>query len=170
MQTARFFLLALFLVSCETFPTNTVRIESPAEEVSVHHIGTEYVPVNGSIEGLLATKVNVLQFSVRVRNCSPVALECYGRLKMEGSPEEQEHSIRFRTDIVDCVPIETGCTFNTLSTIEPETSYTLLRPKFPTNEYAPFMGDRGKVSEVTITEVWAFDEHGNSHTVELVSE
>ena len=167
MKTIRFFLLALLLVGCSSYPTNSIMLETPAKQVFVEHLGTDYVPVNSSVEGLLATKVNVLSFSVRVANFQPVALEFYGRLKMEGSPEIQEHSIRFRTDIVDFIPEETGFNFNTMNSLEPETQYTFLRPKFPTNEYAPFQGDQGKVLQVTITEVWAFDEDGDSYTVVL---
>lgn len=168
MQAIRFFLLALLLVGCNSFPTNTVDLEIPVNQVHLEHLSTDYVPVDACVDGLLATKVNVLSFSVRVKNFQPVALEFYGRLRMEGSPEDQEHSIRFRTDIVDFIPAETGFTFNTLNTLKPEKQYTLLRPKFPTNEYAPFVGDQGKVKEVTITEVWAFNESGDSYTVELL--
>jgi hypothetical protein len=167
MQAVRAFLLALLIVGCNSFPTNTIDHEFPVKQVYLEHLSTDYVPIQDCVEGLLATKVNVLSFSVRVKNFQPVALEFYGRLKMEGSPEAQEHSIRFRTDTVDLVPEAAGFTFNTLMALKPETQYTLLRPKFPTNEYAPFQGDQGKVIKVTITEAWAFDESGESFTVEL---
>ena len=168
MKVAVVLCVALAFVACENFPLNP-SIEPLSEKTaSIEHVRTEYVPAQAPIDGIAADKVNVLYFNLRVDNFKPVAVEFYGRAILEGPPVSEEHSIHFRTDKLTLEPVATDYEFNILSTIDPGVTYSLLRAKFPTNEYAPFEGEQGKVKMLTITEAWAFDEDGNSYSLELI--
>ena len=132
-----------------------VKFGGDALLVYVNHIGTDYVDVEPPGEGIVANKVNVLSFHIQTAYCRPVALEVFGRVVLEGPPGSQEHAIHFRTDTLFIEIDDAEYTFNILDHIDPGLTYTLVRPKFPTNEYTPFEGTQGMVKEVTITEVWA---------------
>lgn len=164
-----FIVLACMVGSaCEHFPLNPSREPLPEKTASIEHVRTEYVSAQAPSEGIAADKVNVLYFDIRVDNFKPVAVEFYGRAILEGPPGTNEHSIHFRTDSITLTPVATPYDFNILNSIDPGVTYSLLRAKFPTNEYAPFEGNQGKVTLLTITEAWAFDEDGNSHSLELI--
>ncbi|MCJ7813388.1 hypothetical protein MUP95_08770, partial [bacterium] len=109
---------------------------------------------------LTATKVNVLFFKIRAEHFTPSSIEIYGRALIQGPPESREQSIQYRTDSIVLNPEGTNYTFNTLQTIQADSTYMLVRPKFPTNEYSPFLGTQGMVEEISITEVWAYDAAG----------
>jgi len=168
MKYVTVFCVVLAFVACEHFPLNPSKEPLPEKVASIEHVGTEYVPAQSPMDGIAADKVNVLSFNLRVDNFKPVAVEFYGRAILEGPPASEEHSIHFRTDSLTLLPIATNYEFNILNTINPGVTYSLLRAKFPTNEYAPFEGEQGKVKLLTITEAWAFDEDGNSYSLELI--
>lgn len=165
-QVIIFFIFILF-ISCEKFPSNPSGEPAPTESVYIEHVSTEYVSTEPPGDLLTATKVNVLVFTIRADYFTPISLEIYGRALMDGPPESREHSIHFRTDSLIFNPAETGYTFNTLEALQAGSSYTLVRPKFPTNEYSPFQGTQGMVEELSVTEVWAYDAAGNKFPVDF---
>ncbi len=162
-------LLLLCAVSCERFPTNPPLTLPPGPSVTIEHLETDYVTVDTSINGIVSNKVNVLSFYMKTEHLTAKALEIYGRAVMEGPPDDVEHAILFRTDNVAFDIDGTGYDFNTLDWVYPESEFTLVRPKFPTNDYAPFSGDQGKIVSVTVTEVWAYDEKGNKISVNFTN-
>ena len=164
MKRITLFFFAILFLNCSKSPTGT-RFEPLA--VSIEHLGTEYVDADSTVDGLITTKVNILSFGIRSVNFRPKALEFYGRAIIHGPPENRVYAIHFRTDSVALNSTIAGFTFNIEEWIDPGSTYTLIRPKFPTNEYSPFQGLQGKVKEVSITEAWAFDENGNRFSVAL---
>ena len=160
--------LVLF-VSCDILSVSPLEGDASSERVFIDHNLTEYVPANPPQAGMTATKTNVLFFSIQVQNLECSAIEFFGRAVLEDDPGEEEHSIHFRTDMVQFNPTETGYTYNTLDQILPNTTYPIIRCKFPTNEFYPFDGDKGKVKCITITKVWAIDENGESWTIPFSS-
>jgi hypothetical protein len=167
MKRAFLVLLFFLVLTCDRFPSNPPETPQNSKVVFVEHFSTDYVPASPPVEGLLATKVNVMFFEMRVENFKPKAIEFYGWALIDGPPEYQKRAIHFRTDSLVLNPEETGYTFNAMEWIEPGSSYVFIRPKFPTNEYSPFEGTQGMVKEVTITEVWAFDENGEKFSVSV---
>jgi hypothetical protein len=162
-------LIAITLfVTCEKFPSNPAQIREEARIASVTLAETRYIQVDPPGEGLVASKVNILCFKVRA-NFSARSMELIGKAKVEGPPETREHAFHFRTDQVDSMVPNASVVFNVLNSVEPETDYVLFRYQFPMNEYSPFANDQGKVSSVTIDEVWAVDPEGNRFPVNLDS-
>jgi hypothetical protein len=155
----------LFL-TCEKFPSNPVQIRPEVKIASVTLAETRYEQVDPPGEGLVASKVNILCFKVRA-NFSARAIELIGKAKVEGPPETREHAFHFRTDQIDSMVPNTSVVFNVLSSVEPETVYVLVRYQFPMNEYSPFANNQGKVSSVTVDEVWAVDREGNRSQVNV---
>lgn len=160
------FALCFLVLGCEHYPSNPPKIDTTMRAY-VRHSGTEYVPSVPPVEGIAADKVNVLCFELQIENFTPMVLEIYGRVELEGPPSSQEHSLYFRTDSLVIVPEETEYTFDTFPFIMPGAKYSILRAKYPTNEYAPFEGNQGMVKSVTITEVWAYDAEGNRFSVDI---
>ena len=160
-------LIFIIFISCDKFPSNPSGDPVPTESVSIEHINTDYVSSEPPGELLTATKVNVLIFTIQAEHFTPTSLEIYGRAILDGPPEAREHSIHFRTDSLIYNPVETGYTFNTIEVLEAGSTYTLTRPKFPTNEYSPFQGTQGMVEDLSITEVWAYDSTGNKFSVDF---
>ena len=160
--------VGLLIIACEQFPSNPSKLDL-SERVYIEHRDTEYVPAETTIEGIAATKVNVLSFEIRTENIESTALEFYGRAMLDGPPGYQEHSIHFRTDSLFLSVEGMEYTFNKLVSLEPGSTYTIVRPKFPTNEYAPFEGTQGMVREITITQVWAYDQDGEKHSIRVAS-
>ena len=159
-------LLVVLISACSKSPSDPSSYKGH-ETVIIEHLGTEYVEADPPTSGLITTKVNVLSFRIRAENFHPTALEFYGRALLQGPPWNREHALYFRTDsLVMNVQIN-GFSFNTAQSIEPGSTYTLIRPKFPTNEYSPFAGMQGKVQQVTITEAWAINEQGERLSVAL---
>ena len=160
------FFLPLLYTACQQFPSNPPKnIEPPT--VFIEHLKTDYIEFETSIDGLATDKVNILFFQLKVANFEAKALEFYGRADIEGPPEMVNHAIHFRTDLIGSDLDGTNYPFVILDDIQPESTYAFLRPKFPTNEYSPFSGTQGMIRSITITEVWAYDEHGNKFLVEL---
>ena len=151
----------LILIGCETFPENPSKTPEPKGVVSIEHTATEYVPATHPVVGVNANKTNVLFFNISVANIEVHSVEFMGRAMVESGEGLKEHAIHFRTDEVVVNPKETGYTFNTLDCLEPSMKYTVVRSKFPTNDYAPFEGDMGKIKEVFITDVWAYNDQGD---------
>lgn len=169
MRCVTVFLSVILLISCGQYPSNPSKTLSPESKiVFLEHLSTDYVLANSPVEGIAATKVNVLSFSIRAENFMPKVLEFFGTALLDGPPESREHSIYFQTDTVFVNPEGTGYTFNTLKGLETGKTYTLVRPKFPTNEYSPFDSTQGMVTELTITEVWAIDGEKRKFSVALV--
>jgi hypothetical protein len=159
-------LLILLVFACSKSPTEP----SPyggRETVIIEHLGTEYVETDPPASGLITTKVNVLSFQIRAENFHPRAVEFYGRAILEGPPWNREHAIYFRTDSLIMNVQINGFSFNTAQSIEPGSTYTLIRPKYPTNEYSPFAGIQGKVQQITITEAWAINDEGGRFSVAI---
>lgn len=165
MKQVTLFFILIFFISCDKYPSNPPVDTAPTEFVFIEHVSTEYVSTEPPSDMLTATKVNVLSFKIRAERFTPSSLEVYGRALMEGPPESREHSIHFWTDSLVFNPVGTGYTFNTLQTVQPGSTYTLVRPKYPTNEYSPFQGNQGMVEELSITEIWAYDETGEKLSV-----
>ena len=164
MKRTLFLLLIIPFLRCSDFSSDSNDSRNDGT-VFIRHTGTEYVETKPPGQGLVATKVNVLSFEIRTEDCQPRALEFYGRAEIQGPPGNREHGFCFRTDSVSLDAQITGYTFNTEARLDQGTTYVLMRPKYPTNEYAPFEGTQGKVIGVTITEVWAIDEYDNRCSV-----
>lgn len=164
MRRAMFLLFIVSFLRCSDFSSNSVDPRASGS-VYIQHVGTEYVETLPPGQGLVATKVNVLSFEIRAENCQPNALEFYGRAAIQGPPGNREHGFCFRTDSLSINTEIAGYNFNVEQRINHGTTYTLMRPKYPTNEYAPFEGIQGKVMEVTITEAWAIYENGDQYSV-----
>jgi hypothetical protein len=64
-------------------------------------------------------------------------------------------------------PQGTEFTLNKLSKLQPDSSYLLVRAKFPTNDYFPFSGSQGKIKQVEWTEAWACDETGERVPIKI---
>jgi hypothetical protein len=167
MKKTLLLFLAIIFVACDTFPTNPPKTPPAQPLVSIEHASTDYVPVDPPGEGIVATMVNILTFEVKAENFQPKALEFYIKAGFEGPPDAQDHMILFRTDEVAYNPEETGYNFVTLDQIQSGTVYTLIRPKYPTNEYSPFQGDQGKILTVKIVEVWAISDIGEKYSVDF---
>ena len=159
-------LFVLLVFACSKSPTDPGPYGG-RETVIIEHLGTEYVETDPPANGLITTKVNVLSFRIRAENFHPTALEFYGRAILEGPPWNREHALYFRTDSLIMNVQINGFSFNTTQSIEPGSTYTLIRPKFPTNEYSPFEGIQGKVQQVTIIEAWAINDHGDRFSVAI---
>ncbi len=168
MRLGIFLLIFTFIIGCEKFPSNPPMTSMKPKTVFIKYLGTKYVPANPPAEGLVATKVNVLFFKIRIENFETKTLEFHGRTVIEGPPDSREHSLYFKTDTIWIDPEETGYTFNTLETVVPGSTYTLVRAKFPTNEYSPFEGTQGEVKKVTITNAFAYDENVEKFSVALI--
>ena len=166
MRKALLLLIIVSFLHCSDFSSDSV---DPRNDgiLYIQHVGTEYVKTIPPGQGLVATKVNVLSFEIRAENCQPNALEFYGRAAIQGPPGNREHGFCFRTDSVAIATQIESYNFNVEQQINNGTTYILMRPKYPTNEYAPFEGIQGKVMEVTITEAWAIYENGNRYSLAL---
>jgi len=157
-------LAGVLLLFCEKYPANPPK-DPNSKQVLIDHLNTEYIETEPPVEGIVATKVNILTFQIRARNFKPKSLEFYGRALLIGPPENREQAIHFKTDSIILSPVNINVDLNTLQSIEPESTYIIKRPKYPTNEYSPFKGEQGRVQLITITEVWACDEQGKKYPV-----
>ena len=170
MKNTIIVMMMLLAVACERFPANPPK-DFPAEPVvHIQHLDTEYVTVDTTINGIAADKVNVLTFYIKAENLMANALEFYGLVVFAGPPDSIEHVVHFRTDDLSYELNGTGYNFNILEWVRSESSYILVRPKFPTNEYSPFEGVQGKIESLTITEVWAYPENGEKVSVAINGE
>ena len=160
-----FLLFLLFILHCQNFPPVFPYEKPEKETVIIEHASTEYLPIQQSSEGLVTSKVNVLFFRIQAKNFEAKSLEIFGRVVLTGPPENHSHCIHFRTDKIPRTPEREGIVFNNLEIIKPESSYTLVRYKYPTNEYSPFHDNQGMVKEINITEIWAIDELGQKRSV-----
>ena len=159
-------LLTAFIVGCSSSPSGP-DISDEQMNVAIEHLSTDYVDTEPPAPGMVATKVNILAFQIRAENFQPTAIEVYGRALIEGPPWNREHALYFRTDSLTMDYQINGYSFNTAQPIVPGSTYTFVRPKFPTNEYSPFEGVQGKVDSITITEIWAIDAQGFRISVPL---
>ena len=158
-----FSLLIVFVISqCSSFPSNPDNGSSVEKWVEIKHVQTEYITTETSVSGLAADKVNLLSFEIQANNFDAAALEVYGRLILEGPPYDREHNLHFRTDkLLQTEAVSGIC----VQEIQSDLPYLLVRSKFPTNEYSPFSGDQGKVMQIIVTNVIAYDANGTSKDV-----
>ena len=158
--------LPLVLMTCGKVPQNPTADQDGPKQVKIQQLETEYVPATPATDGILADKVNVIKLEFEAVNFSAKSLEFFGRAEFEGPPDDREHAIHFRTDTVDPLCGE-DIQFNVLQQVQRSSRYVLARPKFPTNEYAPFEGEQGKITRWIITEAWGYDENQNRFSISL---
>jgi len=158
--------LILVVLFCDKTPQNPSIDTDGRKQVRIQQLETEYVPARPATDGILADKVNVLKFEFEALNFSADRLEFFGRAEFEGPPDDREHAVHFRTDSVDPLCGE-DIEFNVLRQVRRSDRYVLARPKFPTNEYAPFKGEQGKITRWIIYEAWGYDENQNRFSVQL---
>jgi hypothetical protein len=158
--------LILVVLCCDKSPQNPSLNGDDRKQVRIQQLETEYVPATPPTDGILADKVNVLRFEFEALNFSADRLEFFGRAEFEGPPDDREHAVHFRTDSVDPLCGE-DIEFNILEQVRCSSRYILSRPKFPTNEYAPFEGEQGKIKQWVIYEAWGYDENQNRFSIQL---
>ncbi len=160
--------LALTLVACEHFPSNP-ELKPDLRFVRIDHLSTRYVPIDPPAESLVARRVNILEFRVRAENLVTAALEFRGKAALSGPPETKTHAFRFRTDRLDPVVPQAGFPFDVFASIDTGKAYVFYRFHIPMNEYSPFADGQGMVTALTIDEVLAIDEQGESCRVAFSS-
>ncbi|MBN1895767.1 hypothetical protein JW906_14850 [bacterium] len=158
--------LILIILCCDKTPQNPILDTDGQKQVRIQHLETDYVPAKPATDGILADKVNVLRFEFEAVNFNARRLEFFGRAEFEGPPDDREHAVHFKTDTVDPLCAE-DIEFNILQQVRRSDRYVLARPKFPTNEYAPFEGEQGKVKKWIICEAWGYDENQNRFSIQL---
>lgn len=169
MKKRWFLLLPLLIFGCEQYPSNPPIPSQDKPTVIIEHTHTDYVEIENYIDGLSTNKVNILSFKITIGDFNAKAIEFYGRAKLEGPPDMGDHDLHFRTDLVMSKLANPDYVFETLDNIQPETTYYIMRPKFPTNEYSPFSDQQGMLLSLTLTEAWAIDANGDKFLVKLVS-
>lgn len=162
-------LIVMLLVRCETFPDNPSTLSEEKSQVFIEHFETEYVPATHPVVGVNANKTNVLFFHITTANLEAHCVEFLGRAMVESEDGLKEHAVHFRTDEVMVTPEGTDYTYNTLDTIKSGTTYTVIRSKFPTNDYAPFEGDIGKIQQIEITDVRVYNYDGQLINVDNIT-
>jgi len=155
------------LLSCERFPSAPEDGSLNSPTVFLKKGDINYIDTVSPFTGLVATKVNLVDFRVSVSNFEADALEFYGNVVLNGPPDSATHSIHFRTDLLSTNLKIQGYTLNTLDEIKADTTYRLFRAKFPTNEYAPFAGTQGMILSLKITHCWAYLADGSRVAVVL---
>lgn len=159
-----------FTTGCADYPVNPPKDPPPEPRVVIRHVQTEYVAVSETKSSLITTKINILTFEITPENLTCKALEFCGRAILYGPPSLQEHVIHFRTDQTVPATGEIEVQPNVVSQIQSGSVITLFRIKHPTNEYAPFEGDQGKIQSLEILNAWRVDEHGCRTPVRFVQE
>jgi len=156
------------IMGCERFPSNpeTTLLQGPS--FTIKHETTEYIEVDSGMEGLAADKVNILTFSVEIMNENLSFIEFLGVAMLNGPPEYGQHAIHFRTDSLNTLAADLGVHFEQLTELKTDTTYMFKRPFYPTNEYAPFEANRGRVERVTISEIRAYDESGHIYRLDPI--
>lgn len=161
-------LFSVCFIFCEKFPSNPTYEEPDPNGVSIKHIEINYVSADPPADGMIATKVNIISFRFAIRNLKVKALEFYGKAVLDGPPDDRVYAIHFRTDSLGLKPEDTEYQFNVLEEIEPESTYVIVRPQYPTNEYAPFVDDRGRIKSIKIYDVWAHREDGTTVSLSFI--
>lgn len=161
------FLLVFFLTACERFPSNPAGKTMAQPEIRFTLQGVEYLPIGNPVDGLVSKKMNVMTFAFETQNARAKSVEFFGSAVFEGPPENQEHNLHFRTDQLDVESCQPGIEWNVLSSVKPDTNYTLIRCKIPMNEYSPFSGNQGKIVKVKMNEAWAYDADGKKIEMEI---
>ncbi len=160
--------LCTILLFCDEYPPNPENVKIELKGISIRHTETDYIPVNPPMKDMMATKVNVLVFRFVVRGIEVDALEFYGKAIVAGPPEGRIYAVHFRTDSLGLIPEGTHYHFNIIDKIEPDSTYVIVRPQYPTNEYSPFTDSRGKIMSIEIDEVWAYWEDGTVAPVSMI--
>lgn len=168
MRHLTLFCTVLILAACEHYPSNP-ELKPDLRFVRIDHLSTRYVPIDPLSESLVARKVNILEFRVRAENLVTAALEFRGKAALSGPPETKAHAFRFRTDCLDPMVPQAGVPFEVFASIDTGTAYVFYRYQIPMNEYSPFADDQGMVTALTIDEVFAIDEQGESCRVAFSS-
>lgn len=158
------------ITRCAQYPANPSKEPAPEKRVVVRHIRTDYISVTDRESQLITNKVNLLTFQITPEHFNCKALEFCGRATLCGPPSLQTHVLHFRTDraIDKTEGIDTPP--NIIDTIQSGSTITLFRIKYPTNEYAPFEGDQGKIVSLEILDAWAVDAKENRTPVQVALE
>lgn len=162
--------LLLTLMGCERLPLNPDMAEPSGPTVTIRHETTEYITATPEVEGLAANKVNILTFSVHVDNEHLHSIEFIGVAMLNGPPTFCQHAIHYRTDSLTAMPKGMNVDFEQFNDLQPGETYRFKRALLPTNEYAPFEADQGRVEWIAITEIWGYDEEGTAHRLNPLSE
>lgn len=171
-STMKAFVLVLFalcILGCEQYPSNPPLEQDADPFIQIVHKATDYVEATSNIPGIAADKTNILLFEFEIANFETVAMEVLGIVTLEGMDEKKEHTIHFYTDQILVEPQGTDYELNTLDKLVPESTYTLIRSKFPPNEYAPFKNDMGRIKTLKFCEVWAYNASGEKQSI-VISE
>jgi hypothetical protein len=154
-------------LSCQRVPLGPDVSNITDPTVIIEHVSTEYVTATQPKAGILADKANVLFFQIRLANCPVKSLEFLGYATLEGPPDDHQQIVHFWTDSAGTTPQGVEFDVNTLQDIQPDSTYTLVRTKFPTNDYFPFSGSQGKIKQVEWTEAWACDQTGKRFSIKM---
>ena len=151
---------SLFLMFCEQYPLNPEPAVTELFNLNIKHTNTFYIETSTPIEGLLAERVNVLEFQLTVENFNPMYIEFFGQAVLGGPPDSKQHAFFFRTDTSHHPLCQTEYHVQALMNIIPDSVYTFYRMIIPTNEYAPFANSQGMVENIRITNTYAVDNRG----------
>jgi hypothetical protein len=154
-------------LSCQRVPMGPDVSTNTDPTVAIEHVSTEYVNATQATAGILADKANVLFFQIRLKNCSVKTMEFLGYATLEGPPDDHQQIVHFWTDSATVKPQGVEFDVNTLSDLQPDSTYLLIRTKYPTNDYFPFNGTQGKIKRVEWTEAWACDQNGKRFSVKI---
>lgn len=161
-------IIGLFVLGCEQYPSNPTQEHDAEPSIQITHRATDYVNATCDIPGIAADKTNIMLFEFEIENFEAVAMEVLGVVTLEGINEEKEHTIHFYTDQILIEPQGTEYEFNTIDNLIPESTYTLIRSKFPPNEYAPFKNDIGRIKTLKFCEVWAYNASGEKQSIAII--
>jgi len=158
------FIMAL---SCQRMPVSLDASNNTDPTVIIEHVSTEYVNATQPTAEILADKANMLFLQIRLTHRSVKALELLGYATLEGPPDDHQQILHFWTDSVSVKPQGVEFDVNTLQELQPDSTYLLIRAKFPTNDYFPFTGNQGKIKEVEWTEAWACDQNNKRFSIQI---
>ena len=156
-------------MACQRMPSVPNLSFKPDPTVTIEHVATEYLAATQPTAGILADKANVLFFQIRLSNVSAKAVEFLGYATIEGPPDNHQQIVHFWTDSVSVNPQGVGFDQNTYQDLQPDSTYLLVRAKYPTNDYFPFSGTQGKILQVVWTEAWACDHNGSWFSIKMDS-
>jgi hypothetical protein len=163
MKKAIVLCMAVIFAACERFPSNPSKEVETEPSLSITAVQVQYLPLAKAVDGLIAKKMNVVKIGFRASGFQQrvQAVELCGSVWIQGPPDNQEHDLHIRTDMLDVETEQPGMGWNLIPSVAPDSIYTMVRCKLPMNEYAPFEGNQGKVLGVKIKQAWAVDSQGN---------
>jgi hypothetical protein len=156
-------------LSCQRSPSALDESNHVDPTVAIENVNTEYVKAIQPTAVILADKANVLFLQIRLAHCSVRALEILGFATLEGPPDNHQQIVHIWTDSVDVKPLGVDLDLNTLPELRPDSTYMLVRTKFPTNDYFPFNGNQGKIKAIEWTQAWTCDQTGKRFSIQIAS-